>query len=1035
MTATATPPPPTETPASALPKRGFRLSDLKLSNITGGLPTTPLLILFALNAVDELDRSAFTVLLPEIRDAFGLDNQGIFTVIALVGALSYGLQPLIGYYGDRTNRTRLATAGGVALIVFSVATGLAPVVFVLVIARCGSAVGRLVVDPTHNSLIADYYPPEHRTKVYGFHRAANSVGQIIGPLFGGLIAAAIGFRAPFLIFPIITAVAVFFAVVKLREPVRGRYERLSMGATDEVADTEETAPSFSESWRICNQVKTLRRIWLSLPFLATALIGLGSLTSVYYEDVFGLDEAQRGLIAALAEPFQLVGILVGIPLANKLFQRSPGLVLRFIAVLGILSGIFLGLFAFAPNVPTAIVLNILASSVLGALGPGITSVLSLAIPPRARGLGFSIGALYIIPGFLILVIIGGFADSIGIRGALLVLLPVFLIGAFIIASAGSFVESDIQKVRASAFAQAEVLAARRAGKAKLLLVKDLDVGYSGVQVLFKVNFEVDEGEIIALLGTNGAGKSTLLRAISGLNEASSGAIIFDGADMTYAPPQEVAARGVIQVPGGKGVFPTLTVEENLRIAGWLYRKEAEYLKEATEQVLEYFPILRDRWDQPAGNMSGGEQQMLTLGQAFIAKPKLLMIDELSLGLAPIIVEQLLKIVRAIRDNGTTIILVEQSVNVALTVAETAFFMEKGEIRYKGPTKELLERPDVLRSVFLEGVGAMGGEEAAAAADGADARSSKTKTPAVSKKAVREAKNLENGPVVLETRGLSKRFGGIAATNDVSFTLHDNEIVGFIGPNGAGKTTLFDEISGFLPLDAGTIYLDGEDVTFLSPDGRARRGLGRSFQDARLFPALTVVETIAISLERIVDVRDPIAAGLNLPAVIESEAKISEKVEELIELMGLNAFADKFISELSTGSRRIVDLACILGHGPKVILFDEPSSGIAQKETEALGPLLLRIRENTGASLLVIEHDMPLITSISDRMVALDLGTVVTIGPPDEVINHPQVVSSYLGGSEEIIARSGGGTRPRRARRNAAAGQDDSTTPTATLTKD
>ena len=296
--------------------------------------------------------------------------------------------------------------------------------------------------------------------------------------------------------------------------------------------------------------------------------------------------------------------------------------------------------------------------------------------------------------------------------------PVFLLGAYIIASAGSFVEADIKKVRTSAVAQAEVLAARREGKAKLLLVKDLDVGYDTVQVLFGVDFEVDEGDIIALLGTNGAGKSTLLKAISGLLPASAGAVIFDGVDMTYAPPQEVAARGVVQVPGGKGVFPTLSVEENLKIAGWLYRKEAAYLKEATEQVLEYFPVLRERWDQPAGNLSGGEQQMLTLGQAFITKPRLLMIDELSLGLAPIIVEQLLGIVRAIRDRGTTIILVEQSVNVALTVANTAFFMEKGEIRFKGPTKELLERPDVLRSVFLEGAGAMN--------DGSDGLGSKSK---------------------------------------------------------------------------------------------------------------------------------------------------------------------------------------------------------------------------------------------------------------------------------------------------------------------
>ena len=1003
MTATLDGPSPTAPVTEAAPPAGpdgqppkrFRLSDLRLRNITGGEAATPLVILFVLNIVDELDRSAFTVLTPEIRDAFGLDNQGIFTVIALVGAIAYGFQPLIGYYGDRSNRTRLAIFGAVALIVFSLLTGLAPLVWVLVVARSGSAIGRLVVDPTHNSLIADYYGPEHRTKVYGFHRSANSIGQIIGPLAGGVIALVLGWRAPFLVFPAITAVAVFFAVTKLREPVRGRFERLAEGATEEVSNTEEEAPSFAESWRICNQVQTLRRIWMSLPFLATAIIGLGSLTSVYYEDVYALNEGERGILEAVIQPFQLVGILVGIPLATRLFARGPGLVLRFIAVAGTLSGIFLGLFAYAPNLPAAILFNILAASVLGVLGPGITSVLSLAIPPRARGLGFSIGALYIIPGFAILVVIGGFADSIGIQKALLVLLPVFLLGAYIISSAGAFVEADIKKVRTSAVAQAEVLASRRAGTAKLLLVKDLDVGYDTVQVLFNVNFEVDEGDIIALLGTNGAGKSTLLKAISGLLPASAGAVIFDGVDMTYAPPQEVAARGVVQVPGGKGVFPTLSVEENLRIAGWLYRKEAAYLKEATEQVLEYFPILRERWDQPAGNLSGGEQQMLTLGQAFITKPRLLMIDELSLGLAPIIVEQLLGIVRAIRDRGTTIILVEQSVNVALTVANTAFFMEKGEIRFRGPTKELLERPDVLRSVFLEGAGTMSAPEG--------------KTPARARRPVAEV--LTEGPVVLEVENLVKRFGGITATNDVSFKLHENEILGFIGPNGAGKTTLFDEISGFISLDGGRVYLGGEDVTDLTPDGRARRGLGRSFQDARMFPALTVRDNIAIALERQLEVRDPVAAALNLPVVADAERRVDEKVDELIELMGLQAFTDKFVSELSTGSRRIVDLACILAHEPSVILFDEPSSGIAQKETEALGPLLERIRRTTGASLLVIEHDMPLITGISDRMIALDLGTVVTDGPPDEVVNHPQVVASYLGTSEDVIHRSGSRTEP------------------------
>ena len=999
----------------------------KLRDITGGANPTPLLVLFALNAVDELDRAAFAILTPEIRDAFGLDNQGILSVIAIVGALSYGLQPFIGFFADRQSRVRIAILGAAIWASFTVLTGLAPLIWVLIIARCGTAIGRFVNDPTHNSLLADYYEPDHRIKVYGFHRAANSVGQIIGPLAGGFLAAAFTWRAPFLAFPIFTVLAIVFAVSKLREPVRGRFDRMAMGASEEIADTEETAASFAESWRICNQVMTLRRIWLSLPFLAASLIGLTSLTSLFYEDVFGLSEAERGVIAAIAEPFQLVGIFLGIPLATRLFKRSPGLVLKFLGVVGTLSGVFLGLFALAPNVPVAVALNICASSVLGVLGPGINAVLSQAIPPRARSLGFSIGALYIIPGFLILIVIGGFADTIGIRGALLMMLPVFLIGAFIIASAGSFVEADINKVRTSAVAQSEVLAARREGTAKLLLVKDLDVGYDSVQVLFGVNFEVEEGEIIALLGTNGAGKSTLLKAISGLLPASAGAVIFDGVDMTYAPPQEVAARGVVQVPGGKGVFPTLSVEENLKIASWMYRGDQSYVDQATAQVLEYFPVLKERWTQPAGNLSGGEQQMLTLGQAFIMKPRLLMIDELSLGLAPIIVEQLLKIVKAIQQNGTTIILVEQSVNVALTVADTAFFLEKGEIRFQGPTAELLDRPDVLRSVFLEGAGSVEGEGA----------SEKLSAPAVPK---RRAIHTDDSAIVLEARNLTKRFGGITATNDVSFKLYEHEILGFIGPNGAGKTTLFDEISGFMPLDSGRIFLLGEEVTSFGPDGRARLGLGRSFQDARLFPALTVRDTIAVALERQIDVRDPLAAALNLPVVVDSEREIEAKVDELIELMGIGAFADKFISELSTGSRRIVDLACILAHDPKVILFDEPSSGIAQRETEALGPLLLRIRESTGASLLVIEHDMPLITSISDRIIALDLGTVVTDGPPNEVVNHPQVVASYLGTDETVIARSGNRTTDaersraaRRARRRANGSSSTSTT-SATSTK-
>jgi branched-chain amino acid transport system ATP-binding protein len=200
--------------------------------------------------------------------------------------------------------------------------------------------------------------------------------------------------------------------------------------------------------------------------------------------------------------------------------------------------------------------------------------------------------------------------------------------------------------------------------------------------------------------------------------------------------------------------------------------------------------------------------------------------------------------------------------------------------------------------------------------------------------------------------------------------------------------------------------------------------------------MTVRDTIATAFERHVSVPDPLAAFLLSPAVTVSEKEIDEKVDELIELMRLEAYADKFVGELSTGTRRIVDLACTLAHKPSVLLLDEPSSGIAQRETEALAPVLLDIRDKTGAALIVIEHDMPLITTISDELVALELGTVIARGEPHDVVNDPRVVEGYLGTSDAAIHRSGSGSggtsptsgddkpsgRPRRRRPLTAAGR-------------
>ena len=262
--------------------------------------------------------------------------------------------------------------------------------------------------------------------------------------------------------------------------------------------------------------------------------------------------------------------------------------------------------------------------------------------------------------------------------------------------------------------------------------------------------------------------------------------------------------------------------------------------------------------------------------------------------------------------------------------------------------------------------------------------------------------------ILNVAGLTVQFGGVRAVDDVTFDLEKGQILGVIGPNGAGKTTMFDAISGFVP-SRGTVVLDGETISGLAPEMRSRHGLGRSFQDARLFPSLTVAETMAVAFERHIRSQDVVSTALRLPWVTRAERRIKTKVDELIALMGLGAFRDKFVSELSTGSRRIVDLAVIMAHDPKVLLLDEPSSGIAQKETEALGPLLLRLRDETGATLIVVEHDMPLIQSISDELLALETGALLMRGTPEDVINDPRLVASYLGTDQAVISRSGKAT--------------------------
>jgi branched-chain amino acid transport system ATP-binding protein len=262
---------------------------------------------------------------------------------------------------------------------------------------------------------------------------------------------------------------------------------------------------------------------------------------------------------------------------------------------------------------------------------------------------------------------------------------------------------------------------------------------------------------------------------------------------------------------------------------------------------------------------------------------------------------------------------------------------------------------------------------------------------------------------LTVESLTVRFGGLVAVDGVSFGVGPGRILGIIGPNGAGKTTMFDAISGLVPVESGTVSLADDDVTALSPHERAEKGLGRSFQDGRLFSSLTVEECVTTALARHYPVNSPLSIAFGGPLARRATRKAKTRGDEVIDQMGLDVYRDTYIRELSTGTRRIVDFACAVAHAPTVLLLDEPSSGIAQREVDALGPLLHKLRDDTGCTMVLIEHDIKLVTSVSDELLVLETGKVIAHGPPDKVVRDPEVIRAYLGTDRDFAAVIGDNT--------------------------
>jgi ABC-type branched-subunit amino acid transport system ATPase component len=390
---------------------------------------------------------------------------------------------------------------------------------------------------------------------------------------------------------------------------------------------------------------------------------------------------------------------------DTLYRRDPARALRLLGILLLPAALLTPFQYFMPNVVLFALLGVPQLVLLTVSFSLVGPVLQSVVPYRLRGLGAALGAIYI---FFIGATGGAFlsallTDAFGPRAAVLaIVVPSTIVGGYLIIRSSGFIRNDLSMVVAELREELDEHTRQMAEPEDIpvLQVNDVDFAYGSVQVLFDVDFEVRRGEVLALLGTNGAGKSTILRVVAGLGTPSRGVVRLHGRSITYTTPEQRARMGVRILMGGKGVYPAMTVRDNLETAAFIYRGDKADFDRRLDRSFELFPVLRERQRARASTLSGGQQQMLALAMTLLHDPEVLAIDELSLGLAPVHVQELLAVLERLKAEGMTIVLVEQSLNIALSVADRAVFLEKGEVRFTGPASELATRDDLARAVFL-----------------------------------------------------------------------------------------------------------------------------------------------------------------------------------------------------------------------------------------------------------------------------------------------------------------------------------------------
>ncbi len=681
-------------------------------------------VLLMLNSLDELEQAAMAVLAPDIRDTFGVSD-GTITFIASASAafVVLGAFPM-GWLADRMRRAPIV---GVASAVFSamvLLSGFAVSAAMLFFTRFGAGIAKSNTIPVHSSLLADAYPIGVRGRIGGLTQSTGRAVAAISPVAVGAVAWIAGgdegWRWAFGVLGLPVAV-VAVAAFRIPEPIRGQWEKASV-LSEVIVDPDPAPISVEAAFARLLSIQTVRAVLFAFVALGFVLFTIPVQANLFLEDEFGLGAFGRGAAISVAG-LASAAVLPAVGLRfDRLYRSDPSLTLRLIGGLLLPTAVLVPLQFAMPNEYLFVMVDVPRAVLSAAAFALVTPVVWSIVPYRLRGLGMALITLFI---FLFGAMGGSLAaaflvDSFGVRTAVTVLaLPAVTIGSLYLIRGSRSIKHDLSMLVAELNEEQAEHDRRRADpeSTPALQASSIDFSYGAVQVLFDVSFEVARGKTLALLGPNGAGKSTALGVVTGLFTPERGEIRMHGRSITYTTPEQRSAMGVQMLPGGRGVFRELSIEDNLRVGAYKFRRDPADVQRRIDRVVEMFDQLEGRLGEQAGDLSGGQQQMLALARVMMHDPEILIIDELSLGLAPTVVQDLVANLQRLREAQQTMIVVEQSLHLALSLADETVFLEKGEVRHCGPARELIERPELMQAVLLGTDPAPGSESDARAGTG------------------------------------------------------------------------------------------------------------------------------------------------------------------------------------------------------------------------------------------------------------------------------------------------------------------------------